>query len=524
MRSSLKISSTILTILFISLPGTASIREVPGKYKTIQAAINAAKTNDLILVRPGIYKERIILKPGIVLRSRGDDSKGKQGLKRAQATILDGGGDSEKGPGVIMAKGATLDGFTITKVGNYNEKIWNGHFKTRGEKLKDEQGAVDFGSPAIQIHCNCLVKNCIVHHNGHGGIAISGKKEKNISPLVFQNVVYRNMGGGIGVADGAGPIIKGNHCFENLRAGIGCRNSKPIIIHNVCYGNIRAGIGNREKSKAVIRGNKCYQNRRAGIGSRMVGTSPIIEENDCFDNGMAGIGSRDRATPIIRRNRCYKNNMAGIGCDETGWTIIVGNVCRENRMAGIGIKNKATARIFNNKCIDNKLVAIGVIRGAAAIIKNNELSRKGGVPPIVAIKDKATASLENNRIGGGGVAAVLVQGTAYLAGNEFVGKGKGQGSAVWIWQGSDVSVVGNKFAGYRHAVNATKSKVTILRNTIKGFEKTAILITKPSSDPKVIDNRAFTSDVEAKVVSIDGKMPPAGNNELKLSKKDSGNQ
>ena len=54
------------------------------------------------------------LKPGITLKSAGDDTKGQLGLKRAEATIIDGGGKAGQGPGIAMAEGATLDGFTRT--------------------------------------------------------------------------------------------------------------------------------------------------------------------------------------------------------------------------------------------------------------------------------------------------------------------------------------------------------------------------------------------------------------------------
>ena len=74
--------------------------------------------------------------------------------------------------------------------------------------------------------------------------------------------------------------------------------------------------GVREGATPTIRGNKCYKNRRAGIGCRKEGTSPLIEDNDCFENGMAGIGCRDHATPVIRKNRCYGNTLAGIGCQD----------------------------------------------------------------------------------------------------------------------------------------------------------------------------------------------------------------
>ena len=63
------------------------------------ASIGVAKAGDTVLVSPGTYKERIRLKPGITVKSAGDDAKGKLGLKRAEATIIDGNVKGAKGPG-----------------------------------------------------------------------------------------------------------------------------------------------------------------------------------------------------------------------------------------------------------------------------------------------------------------------------------------------------------------------------------------------------------------------------------------
>lgn len=498
----------LLTLIIIAFaqPVLAATIRVPQDHKTIQAAIDASNTGDTILVAPGKYQERIRLKSGIILRSEGDDSRGTDGLKRADATILDGGSKEGKQPGVVMAESSTLDGFTVTNVGVYDETTWKKHFDSHGEELGDEEGSVqaEGTNPAISIQgVSCNVSRCIVHHNGDVGIGILGTNSAKTAPLISDNVVYRNMGGGIGVAEGAEPIIRGNSCKENLRAGIGCRKANPIITDNLCFQNIRAGIGCREGSKPVMRGNKCYQNRRAGIGIRMEGTAPVVEGNECYENEMAGIGCRDGASPIIRNNICRKNKLAGIGCDGAS-PLIVGNECRENEMAGIGMRGKGAATIQGNRCLDNKLVAIGVTEGSTATITENELSRTGGMPPIIAVKDGSTATIRDNRITGGGVAAVLVQGKATVSGNTFAGVGAKQGNAIWVWENSTATVSDNSFDGYRAAVNASKATVVVTGNSIKQFQGTAIVVKDSQTPAHVYGNMATAADPKAKVVDVQG--------------------
>ncbi len=507
---------TILVLLCAGRSASAATIQVPQDHKTIQAAIHAARPGDTVLVAAGRYRERIRLGPGIIVRSVGDDAKGKIGLKRAEETILDGGGENGHGengggenggdPGVAMAAGSTLDGLTVTNVGGYDEAVWRKHFESHGEELADDQGAVraEGTVAAISIRfVDCSATNNIVHHNGDVGIAVIGDEGRRVAPVVSGNVSFRNLGGGIGVADRASPVVRDNVCYENLRGGIGCRNSSPLILDNVCYGNIRAGIGCREGATPVVRGNKCYRNRRAGIGIRMKGTAPVVEGNECYENEMAGIGCRDGAEPIIRNNLCRDNKLAGIGCDGAS-PLIVANECRQNAAAGIGVRGNGNATIVANKCHENKLVAIGITDGSTATIHGNQLERTGGVPPIVAVKDGSTARIYDNKISGGGVAAVLVQGTATIGSNEFVGQGERQGNAVWVWEGSIASIDANRFDGYRAAVSATKATVVVSGNTASGTTGAAFVVKDSVRPPHVYGNTVIAPNDKIKAVEIIG--------------------
>jgi hypothetical protein len=652
---------TTLLLAFALLAGAchsafAATIHVPKDHKTIQAGIDVAKEGDIVLVGPGTYSERIRLKQGITVKSAGDDSRGKLGLARAEATIIDGNVKGAKGAGVTMAEGSTLDGFTVTGVGTYDDALWNKHHATQGEEQPHEHiGVPGTAGVAVIGITGCTVRNNIVHHIGYTGIAILGAKGKRVSPHIIRNVTYRNMGGGIGSMKESTALIEGNVCFENYYAGIGHNHASPLVINNVCYANIRAGIGISEGSCPVVRGNKCYKNRRAGIGIRTgAATQPIVEHNECYENDMAGIGNRDEARPIIRHNRCYKNRMAGIGsrngaravieyneCYENDMAgigsrlgaapvirnnrcyhnamagigarekarpviednacfenkmagigtqqdaaaiirnnrcygnelagigsrlgarpVIVGNKCYENKMAGIGsregaapiirsnrayqnqmagignrrgarpvivdnesrenqragigIRDKETvAVVVGNRCIENRLVAIGLPDGATGYLHGNELRRTGGgAPPLLAIKGGSKGVVSHNSISGGGVAGVLVQGQVDVLGNRFQGKGPGQGSAIWVWKDSTVTVANNHVNGYRNAVNASGSQVTALANVTRAFQGASIIVKKSTAPPQVHGNIAISANPKDKVVDVDGPKNAADSNVL----------
>jgi hypothetical protein len=628
-RRNLFVLGLLYALVLATAPAWAGTLHVPKEHKTIQSGIDSAKAGDTVLVAPGTYKERVRLKKGITLKSAGDDAKGKLGLRRAEVTIIDGNAAGVKGPGVAMAEGSTLNGFTVTGIGKYDDALWEKHHATLGEEQPHEHiGAPGTAGIAVLGITRCTVAHNIVHHIGFTGIAIMGEKDRRVSPHIFRNVTYRNMGGGISSMKKSTAIIEENICFENYYAGIGHNDASPLVINNVCHGNVRAGIGISENSQPIVRGNRCYQNRRAGIGIRTgAETQPIVEDNDCYENEMAGIGNRDNARPIIRGNRCYRNKMAGIGSRDGARALIEGNECyenemagigsrrgaapvirgnrcyrnkmagigareksrpviednecfenvmagigvrtgaepvvrnnrcyrnemagigtedgaapiirdnhcyknlmagignqsgsrpvivgnesRENKMAGIGVRSGSVAIIVGNRCIENRLVAIGLPDGATAYIQGNELQRTGGgAPPLVAVKSGSSAVLVDNSIRGGGVAGVLVQGTAQLSGNRFFGAGGKQGSAIWVWDKSTVLASGNQFTGYRNALNASGSDVTATDNVISKFNGPAIIVRKPSAPPRVHGNTAFSQNEKDSVAKVEGPLAAVDN-------------
>lgn len=520
---------------------TAETRRVPQDYETIQAAIDASADGDTVLVDTGIYREHIRLREGVMLRSVGDDSIGEFGLRRSEATIIDGGGTTEHGPGVLMASGSTLDGFTVQHVGVYDHDRWTKHHASQGDKQAHEH----IGAPGVAgidvDDVSCTIKNNIVHHIGYTGIAIRGQ---DCSPLVERNVCYRNMGGGIGSMNGSTALIQENVCFQNFYAGIGHEGAGPTVVNNVCYENIRAGIGISEGACPIVRNNKCYKNRRSGIGTRTgANTRPIIEDNECYENDMAGIGSDEHSAPVIRNNRCYRNRLAGIGTRNHAAPTIVGNECWENEKAGIAQESDAQTTLIDNYChhnkasgigfetcssgratvignriIDNALVAVGIHAGWTVRLSDNELSRAGGMPPIVMVFDGADVTLTGNLIRGSGVAGIRAAGKVRADNNEIVGlsirKTGPPNFGVWALPSSKVSVTGNKIDGWRQGVHAKEATVWVSNNRLRNFHRVAIEIDGALGPSNVFGNTAYSSNPDDAVIRISGPAEIVSHNRL----------
>jgi len=541
----------------------ATIR-VPQDVKAIQAAVDRASAGDTVLVAAGTYRERVRLKEGVTLRSAGDDARGALGLKRAEGVILDGGGRDGDGPGVAMAEGSTLDGLTVTNVGRYDDVEWKKHHATQGNEQPHEHIGLPGTAGVSVIGVDCTVRHNIVHHVGYTGIAIQGVAGRTCTPLVRFNVCYRNMGGGIGSMQGSTAIIEGNVCFQNFYAGIGHEGAAPLVVDNECYENIRAGIGVSEGAKPVVRGNKCYRNRRAGIGVRTdPSTAPTVEDNDCYENDMAGIGCDERCAPLVRGNRCHDNGLAGIGCRDGARPMIVGNKCYRNRAAGIGSEDEAQPLITDNECfenetagigqrgdttttlvgnhahhnkasgigfdeceagrsrvvgnrvVDNEKTAVGIHAGWKVELVGNELSRSEGLPPIAMVFRGAEATFTDNRLRGGGVAAIRSEGTVRAANNRFECAALRVGGppqfAVWGLPGSEIAFTKNSVTGWRHAIVADQATVTACDNRVADYGQPAFKIDRPTGKPVVVGNHFVSEHDRTGVVVTGGEAIVADN-------------
>jgi len=198
---------------------------------SIQAAVDAASSNDTVLVADGTYNQGGALAPGSALTNRVcvTDAITIQSLNGPEHTTIVGRKNptgSYTGPGAVrgvyLAAGATLSGFTIT----------DGHTLAAGS-LDDRSGGGVFGeqvSPGESVVTNCvltgntssdgrggggayycILNNCRIINNSttHNGGGASGSTLNNC--LLENNSAY--YGGGLGYCEANACIVTNNQSW-----------------------------------------------------------------------------------------------------------------------------------------------------------------------------------------------------------------------------------------------------------------------------------------------------------------------
>ena len=300
---------TIAVLVFIAgcsgaPPSTPNIGQIAYNtdtgidYDTIQKAIDAAGSEETIIVYSGIYEEKIKFNnKNITVRSADPSDP-----DIVAATVIDGGGS---GTVVQFVSGdeSTLEGFTIRNgnSGGYGGGIFilssdptitDNTITDNTAHLKGGGIFISFGDPTITG--NTITGNTVTTEDG-GGIYMS-----NSNPAITGNTITDNQaiaGGGIYVDNNSSPAITGNTIEYNMAEGGGgifILSSDPVITGNTITYNQAGGGGGiyvDNNSLPAITGNTITYNTGgvSGGGISVYDSSPIITGNTITYN-QAGYG------------------------------------------------------------------------------------------------------------------------------------------------------------------------------------------------------------------------------------------
>jgi parallel beta-helix repeat protein len=197
-------------ILFLSTfvsTVSASTLYVPDDYTTIQAAVDAAGPEDVIIVRDGTYKENVdVNKAHLTIKSENGADKTTVEAAHSNDPIFE-----------VTEDYVNIIGFTVK--GHYSGKgIYLNvvhHCNIQNNNVSTGASGYAYGIYLSESSSNDIINNT-VSNNGHGGIYLIN----SLSNSINNNIILNNVFKGIYLVGGSKNIISNNTVAYNQFDGI----------------------------------------------------------------------------------------------------------------------------------------------------------------------------------------------------------------------------------------------------------------------------------------------------------------
>jgi len=308
----------VLALGLVPAAGGASTLLVPSAYPTIQEAVDAAFSGDVIKVAKGTFapfavfdKSNLTIKgtrgktivdgagsgaPGVHIRTSEHVTLDRLTIRYA----ADRGIDVEDSPSVTVRRCRITDSYDALRAhGSANVLIERNRFQTI------ENDAVDFSDDDIAgpAHDSQVRKNRFADI-GHEAIEIEGTNN-----LVEKNRIASAGGSGIALEDAAGVIVRKNRIGGTAGDGMTVTGSGHTIEKNVIAGAGDDGIA-MQASGSTVRANRVKQAADNGIevGATGTATGNTFERNQVIASTRSGFVVADGGN-TFRKNRAARSGV-----------------------------------------------------------------------------------------------------------------------------------------------------------------------------------------------------------------------
>jgi parallel beta-helix repeat protein len=302
-----------------------------GDFTTISEAIAAAQPGDRILVRPGYYREGLILdKP---LEIIGDGNVGDIVVEA-------------KGSNVILFKAnmGIVRNLTLRQAGDGD---WYAVDIGQGRLVLEDCGIISQSLACVAVHSGAdpQIRRNRIHTGNKNGVFVY----ENGLGTIEENDIFGNARAGVEIMEGGNPTVRRNRIHDGKGVGVFVhQNGLGTIEENDIFGNASAGVAVREGGNPTVRRNRIHDGRRNGVLVYKDGLG-VIEDNDIFANAYAGMEVREGGNPTVLNNRINKNVYEALWVHAKGSGTFEDNDLRDNARGAWKIESGCEVKSARNQ-------------------------------------------------------------------------------------------------------------------------------------------------------------------------------
>jgi len=320
-----------------------------GQYKTISEALKNAQPNMRILVRPGVYEEKVIVdKPVEIIGDPNGTEKQIIIETRSSSCML------------ISAKNITVRGLSMRLLPGIKASIFK-FFQVRNTV---EEPCVDI------TEGQTVIEDCDITSEAVAGIGVRG--------------------------DSADPVIRRTKIHNGNSNGIWVINHARATVQECdIWGTAWAALRIEGGANAILQRCRVYDVRNCGmvITNYARGT---VDECEFFNNALSGIEVRERSSLNIRKSKIHHSKEQGVWFHKNSTGEVEGCEIYSNGMVGIEITEDSSPTISHCEVFSNSSSNVEVNRGADPVIRDCKIH--GGPGSGIFVYENGRGTIENCEI------------------------------------------------------------------------------------------------------------------------------
>lgn len=333
-----------------------------GHFTSIGAALHHAAPGLRLLVRPGLYRESIIIdKPVVII---GDGARAGIIIESATASCI-----------AMHTSAATVRGLTLRESAG-RSNMGAAFFAVdipQGRLTLEDCDITSNSLSCLGLHndaTHLMMRRCRIHASADSGVYAFDQAQGTLEECD----IYDNAN--VNVAITARAVITVKHCVirDGKNAGlVAWDGGRATVEECAIYGNVKAGLGLSEDGEAMVRRSRIYDGLNSGVFVHDGGQA-TLEDCDIYHHAAPEVAITRGGALILRQCKIHNGTENGVFLSDRGQALLERCDVYANADAGVDIQVGGAAAISECKINGNGTVAIRVAGGAAADVENSDLT------------------------------------------------------------------------------------------------------------------------------------------------------
>jgi hypothetical protein len=330
-----------------------------GDFASITEALKVIANGARILVRPGLYKEGIVLDKRVEVV--GDGAREDIIIRSDAACCLQASGDGAHVAGVTLHAAASGDAaFFAVEV-------------LRGNLLLEDCDISSDALSCVAVHGResaPSIRRCRIHDGADSGMFFFDEA----SGTVEDCEVYGNANVGVAITGRASPVIRRSKIYDGANAGIvAWQEGMGLVEQCEIYGNRLAGLGVSEGAKLTARGCLIHEGGNSGIFVHHEGEA-VLEGCELYGHREVEAAVTTNGRLFLNGCRVHHSHALGVFIRDGGEALLQTCVVSGNAGTGVSAGTGSVLAVLTSQINDNARFAIEVSAGATARVEDTDLT------------------------------------------------------------------------------------------------------------------------------------------------------